>query len=260
MASSRSTSNKMSFLEHLDELRTRIIISVLALAVAFALCFTFAQNIFDFLMGPLREALPPGGDLIATAVPEIFMLYLKMSFFAAIFLSFPVLMTQLWLFVAPGLYQKEKRFAIPFIALGTIFFLGGASFGHYVVFPYAAHFLTTFGGSEIAILLTVSAVFSFYSKFILGMGVVFEIPTVVFLLSRLGLVTPHFLWSKFKYAVLLIFITAAVITPTPDVVTQSLLAFPMIGLYILSIGIAAVFGKKRETEIESDDQSLTRID
>ena len=128
MVSTQSPPNKMSFLEHLDELRTRIIVSVLALAVAFALCFTFAENIFDFLMAPLREALPEGGELIATAVPEIFMLYLKMSFFAAIFLSFPVVMTQVWLFVAPGLYKKEKKFAIPFIALGTIFFLGGLAF------------------------------------------------------------------------------------------------------------------------------------
>ena len=251
--------DKMTFLDHLDELRRRIIASVLTLVVTFALCFTFAQRIFDFLMQPLREALPEGGQLIATAVPEIFMLYLKMSFFAAIFVASPVIMTQVWLFVAPGLYPKERHFAIPFIFLGTFFFLGGAAFGHYIVFPYAAHFLTTFGGESIEILLTVSAVFSFYSKFILGMGLVFEIPTLTFLLSRLGIVTPGFLWAKFKYAVLIIFVIAAIITPTPDVVTQSLLAFPMIGLYILSIGIAAVFGRKRDTELEESD-NLSRLD
>ena len=178
--------DKMTFLDHLDELRRRIIASVLTLVVTFALCFTFAQRIFDFLMQPLREALPEGGQLIATAVPEIFMLYLKMSFFAAIFVASPMILTQVWLFVAPGLYPKERHFAIPFIFLGTFFFLGGAAFGHYIVFPYAAHFLTTFGGESIEILLTVSAVFSFYSKFILGMGLVFEIPTLTFLLSRLG--------------------------------------------------------------------------
>ncbi len=246
MAQSRPTPDKMTFLDHLDELRRRIIRAVLTLIVTFAICFSFAEDIFTFLMGPLREALPPGGELIATAVPEIFMLYLKMSFFAAIFVSSPILLTQVWLFVSPGLYKHEKHYAIPFIAFGTFFFLGGAAFGHYVVFPYAAHFLTTFGGGDISILLSISAVFSFYSKFILGMSLVFEIPTVVFLLSRMGLVTPRFLWSKLKYAILLIFITAAVITPTPDVVTQSLLAFPMIGLYILSIGISAIFGRKRE--------------
>jgi sec-independent protein translocase protein TatC len=261
MAKAKASPDKMTFLDHLDELRRRIISSVLALVVAFALCFTFAERIFSFLMGPLRDALPEGGELIATAVPEIFMLYLKMSFFAAIFVASPFVLTQVWLFIAPGLYVHERHFAIPFIFSGTGFFLAGAAFGHYVVFPYAAHFLTTFGGSDIEILLTVSAVFSFYSKFILGMGLVFEIPTLTFLLSRLGLVTPSFLWSKFKYAVLIIFILAAIITPTPDVVTQSLLAFPMIGLYILSIGIAAVFGRKREIPNEEDaDKGLIRND
>ncbi len=250
---------KMTFLEHLDELRRRIIISLLAVAIAFALCFTFAQRIFDFLMGPLRSALPPGGKLIATAVPEIFLLYLKMSFFAGIFLAMPVILSQIWLFVAPGLYRNEKRYAVPFIFMGTGFFLGGASFGHLVVFPYATHFLTTFGGESIGILLTVSQVFAFYSKFILGMGLVFEIPTFVFVLARMGLVTPGFLWAKFKYAVLLIFIAAAIITPTPDVVTQSLLAIPMIGLYILSIGIAWLCGRKRES-LEDSPTDLTRPD
>lgn len=260
MANSKSSPDKMTFLDHLDELRHRIIVSVLTLVVTFALCFTFSQQIFDFLMKPLRDALPEGGELIATAVPEIFMLYLKMSFFAAIFLSSPMILTQVWLFVAPGLYPKERHFAVPFIFLGTFFFLGGAAFGHYIVFPYAANFLTTFGGESIEILLTVSAVFSFYSKFILGMGLVFEIPTLTFLLSRLGLITPGFLWAKFKYAVLIIFVIAAIITPTPDVVTQSLLAFPMIGLYFLSIGIAAVFGRKRETDEFEIEGDLTESD
>ncbi len=250
---------KMTFLEHLDELRRRIIISLLAVVIAFALCFTFAQQIFDFLMSPLRAALPPGGELIATAVPEIFLLYLKMSFFAGIFLASPIILSQVWLFVAPGLYRNEKRYAVPFIFLGTGFFLGGASFGHFVVFPYAAHFLTTFGGDSIDILLTVSLVFGFYSKFILGMGLVFEIPTLVFVLARMGLVTPGFLWAKFKYAVLLIFVTAAIITPTPDVVTQSLLAIPMIGLYILSIGIAWLCGREGES-LEESSTDLTRPD
>lgn len=243
----------MSFLEHLDELRRRLIISLIAVLVAFGLCFTFAQQIFDFLMGPLRSALPPGGELIATAVPEIFLLYLKMAFFAGIFLASPVVLTQVWLFVAPGLYRRERKYAVPFVVFGTGFFLAGATFAHYVIFPYASNFLTSYGGEGIGVLLTVSQVFSFYSKFILGMGLVFEIPTLVLVLARIGLVTPRFLWSKFKYAVLLIFVIAAIITPTPDVVTQSLLAFPMIGLYLLSIGIAWVVGRDRDIPPSSDD-------
>lgn len=257
MAKPRPTPDKMSFLEHLDELRRRLVISLIALAGGFAICFSFAQQIFDFLMGPLRTAIPERGQLVATAVPEIFILYLKMAFFVGIFVASPVVLTQVWLFVAPGLYPTERKFAIPFIFLGTLFFLGGAAFGHYVVFPYAAHFLTTYGGENIGILLTVSQVFSFYSKFILGMGLVFEIPTVVFLLARLGLVTPGFLWSKFKYAILVIFIIAAIITPTPDVVTQSLLAFPMIGLYVLSIGVAWVFHRDRQIPTEPETPEVS---
>ena len=262
MSKLRPAPAKMTFLEHLDELRRRIIISLLGIVIAFALCFTFAQQIFDFLMRPLRTALPEGGELIATAVPEIFLLYLKMSFFAGIFLASPVILSQVWLFVTPGLYRNEKRYAVPFVFLGTGFFLGGASFGHFVVFPYAAHFLTAFGGENISVLLTVSQVFSFYSKFILGMGLVFEIPTFVFVLARIGLVTPRFLWAKFKYAVLLIFVIAAIITPTPDVVTQSLLAVPMIGLYILSIGIAWLCGREQEgaSENEKDETEDSRWD
>ena len=253
MSEPGSSPDKMTFLEHLDELRRRIIVALLAVTLAFGVCFYFARQIFDFLMGPLRSALPPGGKLIATAVPEIFLLYLKMSFFAGIFLASPWVLTQVWLFIAPGLYQRERRYAVPFIFFGTGFFLAGAAFGHYVVFPYASHFLTTYGGEGIEVLLTVSQVFSFYSKFILGMGLVFEIPTVVFVLARIGLVTPHFLWSKFRYAVLLIFVIAAVITPTPDVVTQSLLALPMIALYVLSIGVAWLFGRERQAPEDLSD-------
>jgi sec-independent protein translocase protein TatC len=248
MTTERPSPDKMTFLEHLDELRRRLVVAVLALAVGFALCFTFSQYIYDFLMAPLRAALPSGGKLVATEVAEIFTLHLKMSALAGVFVASPVIIAQMWLFISPGLYAHEKRYAVPFVASGTLFFLTGATFAHYLVFPYAAHFFTTFGGGGegIEILLTVSRVFSFYSKFILGFGLVFQIPTVIFILARIGLVSAGFLVRQFKYAVLLIFIIAAIITPTPDAVVQSLLAFPMIGLYVFSIGIAWVVGRHRE--------------
>src|SRR3990172_6445020 len=194
---------KMTFLEHLDELRQRIIRAVLGLLVAFVLCFTFSTPIFEFLMGPLQSALPPGGELIATAVPEIFVLHLKMSFFVAIFLSSPIWLSQVWLFISP------------------------------------------FGSQDGEIRLTVSEVFSFYSKVLLAAGAVFQIPTVIFLLARMGLVTASFLWKNFKYAVLIIFIVAAVLTP-PDVVTQTLMATPMVALYLFSIGVAWLVGRDRQ--------------
>lgn len=235
----------MTFLEHLDELRRRIIYAILSLLIAFVLCFTFSTQIFDFLMGPMKMALPPGGELIATKVPEVFVLHLKMSFFVAIFVASPMWLTQVWLFIAPGLYENEKKFAVPFILFGTVFFLLGAAFAHYVVFPLAVHFFATFGSDDIQMKPTVSEVFSFYSKVILGAGLVFQIPTVVFLLARIGLVSAGFLWRNFKYAILIIFIIAAILTP-PDVVTQTLLAAPMTALYLFSIGVAWVVGRERQ--------------
>jgi len=236
---------KMTFLEHLDELRQRIIRAVLGILVAFVLCFTFSTPIFEFLMGPLQSALPPGGELIATAVPEIFVLHLKMSFFVAIFVSSPVWLSQVWLFISPGLYENEKRFAVPFILFGSFFFIAGAAFAHYVMFPIAVEFFSTFGSQDVEIRLTVSEVFSFYSKVLLAAGAVFQIPTLIFILARMGLVTASFLWRNFKYAILIIFIVAAVLTP-PDVVTQTLMATPMIGLYLFSIGVAWLVGRDRE--------------
>ncbi len=254
MATIESTASpeKMSFLEHLDELRKRILRVIVSLAVAFVVCFVFSTQIWDFLMRPMQMAMPEGGSLIATKVPEIFVLHLKMSFFVAIFVASPAWMAQIWLFIAPGLYSHEKKFAVPFVVFGTVFFVAGAAFSHYIVFPYAVRFLTTFGSESIQILPTVSEAFSFYSRVVLGSGLVFQIPTVVFLLSRMGLVTPGFLWRQFKYAILIIFITAAVLTP-PDAVTQSLLAFPMIFLYLLSIAISWFVGKER-TRPEDDDE------
>lgn len=252
MATPRPSPEKMTFLEHLDELRQRLVASLIALAVGFAVCFSFSQRIFDFLMGPLRENLPAGGELIATEVPEIFTLHLKMSFFAGIFVASPVLVWQAWRFISPGLYAHERKFAVPFIFSGTFFFLLGAYFAHRVVFPVAARFFTTFGGGGIKIMLTVSQVFSFYSKFILGMGLVFEIPTLVFILARIGIVSAGFLARQFKYAFLLIFIIAAIITPTPDVVTQCLMAFPMVGLYTFSIGVAWFVGRQRREPGDAD--------
>jgi sec-independent protein translocase protein TatC len=240
-----SSPEKMTFLEHLDELRRRIIHAVLSLLVAFVLCFTYSTEIFEFLMGPMRMALPPGGDLIATKVPEVFVLHLKMSFFAGIFVASPFWLTQVWLFISPGLYENEKKFAVPFILFGTFFFLAGATFAHYMVFPLAVRFFSTFGSQDVQIMLTVSEVFSFYAKIILAAGVMFQIPTVVFLLARIGLVSARFLWDNFKYAILIIFIIAAILTP-PDVVTQCLLAGPMTALYLLSIGIAWAVGRERQ--------------
>lgn len=246
----RQSPDKMSFLEHLDELRSRLTKSLLSLVVAFAVCWGYHERIFHFLIQPLRHSFPDI-RLIFTAPSEALLLYMKMTFFVGIFLAAPYILYQLWAFVSPGLYAHEKAYAVPFILFGSLFFVGGAAFGHYILFPVAFNFLGSFGGADVEFLPRISEYFSFYSWFLLGLGLVFQLPVVIFVLSRIGLVSAGFLLRQFKYAVLIAFVVAAVITPTPDMVTQTLLAVPMLGLYLLGILVAAVFGRKRRRPVES---------
>jgi len=236
---------KMSFLEHLEDLRKRLLYSILSLTAGFLLCWNFAKEIYRWLEQPLVQYLPPGDSLAFTSVTQPFFLYMKVAFFAGVFIASPIILWQLWLFIAPGLYPKEKRYAVPFILSSTSFFLIGAYFGYRVVLPMAAHFFIEMGEGFKQV-ITVDDYFDFASKLVLGMGLVFETPILILFLSMLGIVTPKFLLQKFKYAIVLIFIIAAVITPTPDMVTQSALAIPMILLYLLGVGISYVFGKKPE--------------
>jgi sec-independent protein translocase protein TatC len=235
----------MSFLEHLDELRQRLIRCVIALVVATGVCWGWREEIFHFLIQPLR-AYRQDIQLIYTAPSEALMLYLKMAFFAGIFLAAPFILYQIWAFISPGLYAHEKKWAIPFITMGTLFFVGGAGFGHFFLFPITFRFLGEFGGQDVQFMPKIDEYYSFYSWFLLGLGVVFQLPVVVFVMARIGLVTPMFLLKQFKYAVLGSFVVSAIITPTPDVVTQSLLALPMIGLYLLGVGTAFLFARPRQ--------------
>ena len=239
---------KMSFLEHLDELRKRLTVSAIALAVGVLIAFLFINRIFDFIMLPLATMMPKGSNLIATEPTETFMLYMKIALLAGVVISAPAITWQLWLFVAPGLYAKEKRFAMPFVFLASVCFVAGAAFSHYFVFPWAWTFLANFKPEYMLFMPKIQAVFSLYSVMLLAMGIIFEMPAVVFLLARMGLATPRFLWRNLKYAVLIIFVVAAVITPSGDMMTQTLMAAPMLGLYLISIVIAWVFGKKRKVE------------
>ncbi len=237
---------KMSFLDHLDELRKRLMVSIAALGVGFLIALGFIGRIFDFIMRPLQQALPAGSKMMYIAPTEAFMLQLKIAFIVGLFLAIPVILWQLWLFVAPGLYAKEKRFAVPFVFFSTIFFLLGAAFSHFILFRWAWVFLGSFTTDYMVFQPTISATFSLYSQMLLAMGAVFEMPTLVLFLARMGVISAGFLARHIKYAVLVIFITAAVITPTGDMVTQSLVAGPMLGLYLFSILVAWIFGKRRK--------------
>ena len=234
---------KMSFLEHLEELRKRLIVSIVALGVAFLVCWNFADRVFGLLELPLAKFLAPGEKLVYTRLTEPFMLYMKVAFFAGIFVASPIILYQLWLFIAPGLYKREKSYAAPFIIFASLFFIAGGYFGYRILLPgTCAFFLET--GRQFKQMIKADEYFSFASTLILATGLVFETPILIFFLARLGIVTPAFLMQKLKYAIVLAFIIAAVVTPTPDMVTQTVLALPMIGLYLLGVGIAYVFGKK----------------
>ena len=232
---------KMSFLEHLDELRRRLVVSVVSILVGFLIAFAF-------IMVPLSKILPPGGKLIYTEPTEAFMLQMKVAALAGLVIAAPIITWQLWLFIAPGLYAKEKRFAVPFVLFSTTSFVVGVAFAHYVVFPAAWAFFASYTNDYMTFMPKISDAFGLYSYMLLAFGIIFQMPVLVLALARMGLVTAGFLWRHTKYAILIIFILAAVITPSSDVVNQSIMAGPMIVLYMLSIVIAWVFGKRKREE------------
>ncbi len=241
---------KMSFLEHLDELRQRLIKALLAVLLGFVVALAFINPIFEFVMTPLQAVLPAGGRLIYTEPTEAFMLYMKMAALVGLMIALPVVLWQVWAFIAPGLYAHEKRFAIPFVAMSTAFFIGGALFSHYVVFPAMWRFFASFSTDTVEFAPRIEPVFSLYVRMALGLGAVFEMPTLVMFLARVGMVTPRFLIRNTKYAILIIFVVAALVTPSPDVVSQFLLALPMFVLYGFSIFVAWVFQKRKPATAE----------
>ena len=250
----RSHPDKMTFLEHLEELRGRLLRTFGYLIAGFAACWGFHEQIFHFLTQPLRVA-GFTDQFIYTSPAEAFFLYMKMSFFVGIFLAAPFILWEVWSFIAPGLYRHEKLWAIPFIGMGSFFFTAGAIFGHYALFPLTFKFLWGFAGPDMRFMPRIGEYWSFYSWFLLGLGAVFQIPVVIFVLARVGLVSAGMLLRGWKWAILAAFVLAAVITPSADVVTQSALAGPMIGLYLLGVLIAWIFGKKKATEQEEDEES-----
>jgi len=244
---------RMSLLEHLEELRKRLFWSILSLAVAFVPCWIWVREIFNFLQLPIQK-IRPGEKLVFTGLADPFLLYFKVAALGALFLAAPFILYQLWGFVAPGLYKRERLYLAPFLLFGSLFFLGGGAFAYYVAFPMAASFLLGVG-DQFQMMLTVERYFSFMLTMILGLGMMFELPIVILVLSALGVVTPGFLLRHFRWAVLIIFIVAAIITPTPDVVNLCVFAVPALLLYILGIAAAYVVTPKLrgETDTSAED-------
>jgi sec-independent protein translocase protein TatC len=238
---------KIPFTDHLEELRKRLIVCFIAVGVGFVLSYGFKEKLFQILTRPLIGVMQPGDKLIFTGLPEAFFTYLKVAFLSGIILAAPVIFYEFWMFVAPGLYDKEKRLMVPVVVLSTVFFVGGAFFGYFIVFPFGFKFFLGFASETIRPLPSMREYLGFASKLLLAFGIVFELPLIITLLAKLGMVSVSFLKKNRKYAILLFFIGAAILTP-PDVVTQIMMALPLILLYEISIIGARIFGKKNFEE------------
>ncbi len=230
----------MSFLEHLEELRQRLVRSVISIIVGFGVCFYFHEKIYGFLAKPLTDtlrALHMPDKLVYTNPIDPFNLYLKISAMAGLFLASPYVLYQLWLFISPGLYRNEKRYIWPFVLMTSGLFISGGLFAYRLAFPPALQFLLTFG-RRFTPMVTINEYFSIAMTIIIGVGLIFELPVIILVLSLFGIVTPKFLLRQLRYAVLVTAVAAAAIAPTPDMATLFILWIPMVGLYILSIGLS----------------------
>jgi len=243
--------NEMSFFEHLGEFRKRILYSLAGVVIFFMASWPFVDKLYYWLSLPVLKYLPKGTNLAFTSLTEPFMMYVKLSFISGLFLASPFIFYQLWLFIAPALYKKEKHLVFPFVLMTTVFFLAGGAFGYFIAFPWACEFFLDVGKNFTPI-ITINEYFSLAFRVLVGIAVVFEMPVLAFLLAKMRIISARFLVKYFKYAVVAIFIIAAVITPTPDMITQSIFALPMIVLYLLSILIAKWVGPKDE---EKEDKN-----
>lgn len=241
----------MGLLDHLNELRSRLVKICIAIGIGFGICWAFVDPLFHLLVDPMLAVLPAGTHAQYTTLPEAFFTRMHIAFVAGIFVVSPVIFYQIWAFVAPGLYDEEKRYIIPIAFLSAVFFASGAVFCYYVVFPFAFKFFISYSTPDITMTPKISDYLSFTLKLLFAFGLIFEMPIFTFFLARLGIVTARMMRKFRKYAVVFIFILAAILTP-PDVVSQLLMACPMLALYEISISVAALFGKKRKKEQPDD--------
>jgi len=246
---------KIPFTSHLDELRSRLIKCFIAVGVGFVASYGFKEVLFNILARPLMKVMDQGDHLIFTGLPEAFFTYLKVALLSGIMLGSPVILYQFWMFVAPGLYKKERRMMVPIVILSSFFFISGALFGYFIVFPWGFKFFLGFATESIRPLPSMKEYLAFSAKLLLAFGLVFELPMVLTFLARLGIVSVDFLKRNRKYALLLFFAGAAILTP-PDVVTQVMMAVPLMLMYEISIIGARFFGKKKpEPEEDKAEQS-----
>ncbi len=236
---------KQPFMTHLEELRQRLIACIIAVGICFVASYFFADKIFELLVSPLKDVLPKGDHLIFTNLPEMFIAYIKVSLVSAILIAAPVIFYEMWMFVAPGLRKNERQYVLPFVLSSTVLFVGGALFGYFIVFPFGFKFFISFSNDYVKAMPSVKEYFSFSIKLLFAFGVVFELPVIIFFLTKLGIITTDFLKKQRKYAALITFIVAAILTP-PDVATQCMMAVPLLILYEVGILVSRFAGKKKE--------------
>jgi sec-independent protein translocase protein TatC len=234
----------MTFTEHLEDLRWCLLKSVVAIILASGVSYFFSDSIFRFIVAPLQQSLRPGQNLIGTGVTEAFFTEIKVALAAGVFFSSPAIFYQIWRFLSPGLSGSERRLVLPFVLCATAFFVGGALFCYFIVLPVAfVYFIEQYGTIGVTPAIRIGEYFTFFFRMVLAFGVTFELPVFTFFLVRLGLWNYRLMLSTFRYALVAIFIVAAILTPTPDIINQSLLAGPMLLLYVVSIGVAYLWRK-----------------
>jgi sec-independent protein translocase protein TatC len=235
----------MTLTEHLEDLRWCLFKSLAAIFLAAALCYVFSDVIFRFMVAPLRQSLRPEQSLIGTGVTEAFFVEIKVALAAGVFFSSPVIFYQIWRFISPGLSGREKRLVLPFVLCATLFFLGGVFFCYWIVLPVAfLYFIEQYGTIGVTPAIRIGEYFTFFFRMVLAFGVTFELPVFTFFFVRLGIWNYRQMLSSFRYAIVGIFIAAAILTPTPDIINQSLLAGPMLLLYLVSIGVAYIWRRR----------------
>ena len=240
--------DKMPLTAHLEELRKRLVRSLIAVGIAFLACFFFKEELFGIVARPLIGVLPPGSHLIYTGLPEAFFTYIKVSFYAGLFVASPFVLYQIWKFISPGLYPRERKFVAPFVATSTLLFVGGVCFGYFLVLPAAYRFFLEFSTDFLKPMLSMQEYLSLTLKLLLAFGIIFEIPVFLFFMTKIGLVTPRKLARMRRYAIVVCFVVAAIITPTPDAFTQCMMAIPMIILYEAGIVVSRLAMRRRDTD------------
>jgi sec-independent protein translocase protein TatC len=236
---------KMSLTDHLIELRKSLSRSLIAIGIGFCACYYYKDFIFDIVTRPLTRVLPKNSYLIYTGLTEAFFTYMKVAFFASLIITCPYVLYQIWKFIAPALHPKEKKYVVPFVISSSLLFIGGVLFGYIVALPPAFEFFVSFNNQYLQAMLSFKDYLSLFVTFLLGFGISFELPIFIFFLTKLGIVNAEMLSKQRRYAILIIFIVAAILTPSPDALSQILMAIPLMFLYEISIFVSRFAGKKK---------------